>query len=140
MHTMTELPPITLSSFDVARLESLLDSPALRQLPAAQALADELDRATVLPPEGMPHDVVTMNSIVSCRDRRSGELHRLTLVFPRDADVAKQRISVLAPVGAALLGLRIGQDIDWPAPDGRTLELQVEAIHYQPEAAGDLHR
>jgi regulator of nucleoside diphosphate kinase len=61
-------------------------------------------------------------------------------VYPKDADADAGKISVLAPVGSALLGLRVGQSIDWPGNDGRTLKLKVTAIHYQPEAAGDLHR
>lgn len=140
MQATTKLPPITVSSRDLARLEQMLDSPALRQLPAAIALGAELERATVLPPERMPADVVTMNSTVHCIDELSGEHHRITLSFPRDADVASQRVSVLAPVGSALLGLSVGSVIDWQAPGGRALRVRVTDLSYQPEAAGDLHR
>ncbi len=135
-----QLPPITLSSRDLARLEALLDSPALQRHPAAQALAAELARAHVVAPESMPADVVTMNSLVECIDETSGERRSLTLVYPQDADATCHRVSVLAPVGSALLGLRIGDAIDWPAPSGTTLRLRVAAIGYQPEAAGDFHR
>jgi regulator of nucleoside diphosphate kinase len=134
------LPPITVSSRDLARLEQLLDSPGLRHVPAALALGEELERATVLPPERMPADVVTMNSTVHCIDELSGEHHQLTLSYPRDADVASHRVSVLAPVGSALLGLSVGSVIDWQAPGGRALRVRVTAIRYQPEAAGDLNR
>ena len=134
------LPPITVSSRDLARLEQLLDSPGLRHVPAAIALGQELERANVLAPEKMPADVVTMNSTVSCVDELSGEQHRFTLAYPAEADVAKHRVSVLAPVGSALLGLSIGSVIDWQAPGGRALRVRVTAISYQPEAAGDLHR
>ena len=137
---MTSLPPITVSSLDLARLEAMLESPAHRGLPAAEALADELGRATVLPPARMPPDVVTMNSTVDCVDEASGETHALTLVYPREADAATGRVSVLAPVGSALLGLSVGQSIDWPGPGGRPLRLRVTGIRYQPEAAGDLDR
>lgn len=135
-----ELPPITLSSRDLARLEALLDSPALQRHPAAQALAAELARAHVVAPEQMPADVVTMNSRIDFIDETSGGRRSLTLVYPQDADAAHHRVSVLAPVGSALLGLRIGDAIDWPAPSGTTLRLRVAAIGYQPEAAGDFHR
>lgn len=135
-----QLPPITLSSRDLARLEALLDSPALQRHPATQALAAELARAQVVAPESMPADVVTMNSRVECIDETGGERRSLTLVYPQDADAARHRVSVLAPVGSALLGLRIGDAIDWPAPSGVTLRLRVAAIGYQPEAAGDFHR
>jgi regulator of nucleoside diphosphate kinase len=132
-------PALIISSTDFNRLEALLDSPALRRLPAATALMEELNRAEVLPPQQVPADVVTMNSTVDCIDESSGERHCLTLVYPNDADVEKHRISVLAPVGSALLGLSIGQSIDWQAPGGRTLRLRVTGIEYQPEASGDFN-
>ncbi|KRG71249.1 nucleoside diphosphate kinase regulator [Pseudoxanthomonas dokdonensis] len=131
---------MTVSSRDLARLDALLDSPALRRHPAALALMDELNRARVLPPEQMPQDVVTMQSTIECRDLHSGQTHALTLVYPHQADVEKGHVSVLAPVGTALLGLAIGQRIDWLAPGGRQLRLQVAGIRYQPESQGDLHR
>lgn len=134
---MATAPTITLSSRDLDRLEQLLDSPAMATHPAAIALAAELGRANVVEPENMPADVVTMNSRVTCIDDVGGETHRLTLVYPRDADVDRHRVSVLAPVGTALLGLSVGQSIDWNAPGGRSLRLRVTAIDYQPEAAGD---
>ena len=134
------LPSITVSRFDLVRLEALLESPALRLHPAAQALGEELGRARVVEAEAMPADVVTMNSTVTCVDEVSGESHTLTLVFPRDADVAAHKVSVLAPVGAALLGLSVGQRIDWQGPHGKLLRVRVERVHYQPEAAGDRHR
>lgn len=140
MQANTNLPPITVSSRDLARLEQLLDSPGLRHVPAALALGVELERATVLPPERMPTDVVTMNSTVHCVDELSGEHHHLTLSYPNEADVAHHRVSVLAPVGSALLGLSVGSVIDWQAPGGRELRVRVTSISYQPEAAGNAHR
>jgi len=135
------LPPsIVVSSRDLARLEALLESPALSRHPAAIALSAELGRAQVLPPEQMPPGVVTMHSRVDCIDERHDEPHTLTLVYPHEADVERSRVSVLAPVGSALLGLSVGQTIDWQAPGGRPLRLRVRAVHYQPEAAGDFHR
>lgn len=140
MQANIHLPPITVSSRDLARLEQLLDSPGLRHVPAALALGEELERATVLAPEHMPADVVTMNSTVHCVDELSGETHHVTLSYPNEADVARQRVSVLAPVGSALLGLAVGSVIDWRAPGGRELRVRVTAISHQPEAAGDWHR
>ena len=133
-------PPLIVSSRDLARLEALLDSPVLSRHPAAIALMDELNRAEVRAPEDIPSDVVTMHSRVECEDIASGEEHVLTLVYPNEADVERHRVSVLAPVGSALLGLSIGQSIDWSAPDGRKLRLRVTSIHYQPEASGNLNR
>ena len=135
------LPPsLIVSSRDLARLEALLDSPVLSRHPAALALMDELNRAEILPPEQIPADVVTMHSRVECEDFASGEDHVLTLVYPNEADVERGRVSVLAPVGSALLGLSVGQTIDWQAPGGRSLKLRVKSVRYQPEAAGDFHR
>ena len=137
---MATAPPITVSRLDLARLERLLEDPALAALPGASALEHELERAEVVEPDGMPADVVTMNSRVRCVDELGGEIHHLTLVYPRDADVDQHKVSVFAPVGAALLGLSVGQSIDWDAPGGRPLRLRVTGIDYQPEAAGDLGR
>lgn len=135
------LPPsITVSSRDLARLEAMLESPALRRHPAAIALSEELGRARVLAPEAMPADVVTMHSRVECEDELHGDRHALTLVYPNEADAARQHVSVLAPVGSALLGLALGQCIDWETAQGLKLRLRVTAIDYQPEAAGDFHR
>lgn len=141
MTSQSGLPPsIVVSTRDMARLEALLDSPALSRHPAAVALAQELERAQVLPPEEIPEGIVTMHSRVDCEDELHNEKHSLTLVYPHEADFDKGRVSVLAPVGSALLGLSVGQTIDWTAPGGRKLRLRVTAVHYQPEAAGDFHR
>jgi len=121
-------PPIILAQRDAARLEALLESPALRNTPAASVLLDELTRAEVVPDEQVPADVVRMNSVVECEDEHGGERHVLTLVYPQDADVSAGRVSVLAPVGSALLGLGVGQSIDWDAPGGRKLRLRVKAV------------
>jgi regulator of nucleoside diphosphate kinase len=132
-------PSIVLTSNDVQRLEAMLDSPQYRGHPGAAPLHAELERAHVVQPDELPHDVISMNSTAECVDETSGRAHSLTLVYPRAADAAQGRVSVLAPVGAALLGMKVGQSIDWPAPSG-TLRLRVTAVRYQPEAAGDYHR
>ena len=134
---MSNLPPITVSSRDLARLEAMLEAPALRQLPAAQALGEELARANVVEPSELPADVVGMHSVVTCLDGNSGESHLLTLVYPHEADADAGKVSVLAPVGSALLGLSVGQHIDWALPGGRTLRLEVTSVRRQPEAAGN---
>ncbi|QDI04508.1 nucleoside diphosphate kinase regulator [Xanthomonas cerealis pv. cerealis] len=130
------LPPsLIVSSHDLARLEALLESPALKQHPAALALGEELGRATVVPPEQIPAGIVAMHSRVECEDEMHGERHQLTLVYPHEADAAQGRISVLAPVGSALLGLAVGQSIDWQAPGGRALRLRVLAVQAADAAA-----
>jgi len=131
---------ITVSSLDLARLESLLDSASARDAEGATALRRELARARVVEPADMPDDVVSMNSTVRVVDAADGSERELTLAYPRDADGTRGRVSVLAPVGSAMLGLRVGQSIEWPLPGGRTAHLRIAGIRYQPEASGDLHR
>lgn len=138
-HSTARAPSLVLNARDVARLERLLETPALAALPVAAELLGEIARADIVAPEAVPANVVTMNSTVLCREESSGREHRLTLVYPADADAASRKVSVLAPVGAALLGLSVGQCMDWPVPDGM-LSLRVLDIPYQPEAAGDWHR
>lgn len=128
------LPPsLLVSEEDAARLDALLENPVWRREPAAQALQEELLRARILPAARMPDDVVRMHSRVDCVDA-DGKRRTVTLVYPHEADAATGRVSVLAPVGSALLGLSVGQRIDWPRPDGGTLSLEVAAVH--PRDAG----
>lgn len=135
----TAAPPLVISSSDMQRLESMLEAAQYRGNPGADALRAELERASVVPAGELPHDVVSMNSTADCVDEASGRTHSLTLVYPREADAAQGRISVMAPVGAALLGMKVGQRIDWPAPGG-LLHLRVTAVHYQPEASTTVER
>ena len=131
-------PSIVLSRTDVERIEALLDRLPPAQAQAHAALQAELERAEVREPAAMPTDVVTMNSVVSFEDER-GERLTLTLVYPAAAG-APGTVSILAPVGSALLGLTRGQQIDWPMPDGQLRRLRVVEVTYQPETAGVPHR
>jgi regulator of nucleoside diphosphate kinase len=119
---------------DVRRLETLLDQDGEHADGVRERLEHEIARADVREPSAIPADVVTMNSVVACRDGDNGEARELRLVYPRDADASRGHISVLAPVGAALLGLSVGQSIDWPLPGGRVTRLTVSAIVSQPDA------
>jgi regulator of nucleoside diphosphate kinase len=110
------------------------DIRALRQLDC-DALQQELDRAEVLPGSDVPADVVTLDVPVRYRDETAGESRVVTLVYPHEADVARGRISVVAPVGAALLGLSAGQSIDWEFPGGALRRLRVLEV-LRGEAAG----
>lgn len=132
---MSGLPRIILSRFDHKRLELLLDK--MGERPDLDALRAELDRAEIVDPEAVPPNVVTMNSTVCFKDMESGKETEVTLVFPGTAEIASYRVSVFAPIGSALLGVAIGDTIDWPLPNGRTRRLRVMSIKYQPEAAGD---
>jgi regulator of nucleoside diphosphate kinase len=135
---MSSTPAITITRLDLQRLERLLDS--LEGFgPSAEALERELARAQVVGHDEVPAGVVTMNSRVHCREEGSGKDWHLTLVFPEDAG-ADGSVSILAPVGCALLGLSVGQHIDWPGPAGKPLKLTLLEVEYQPEAAGAYQR
>ncbi|GFM66214.1 nucleoside diphosphate kinase regulator [Pseudomonas lijiangensis] len=133
---MNTAPSIILTRLDVQRLERLIDSQT-QSSPGIEALQAELDRAEqIVGHNEVPAGLVTMNSRVHCREEGSGKDYHLKLVYPQDAG-AEGTVSVLAPVGSALLGLQVGQHIDWPAPGGKTLKLTLLAVEYQPEAAGE---
>ncbi|ADO49424.1 nucleoside diphosphate kinase regulator [[Enterobacter] lignolyticus] len=133
-------PAIIINEFDAERIDRLLEQPAWASSPVADALNDELDRAQMCAPESMPHDVVSMNSKVRFRDLTTGEERVRTLVFPTQMTDSSTQLSVLAPVGAALLGLRVGSTIHWELPNGTATHLEVLELLYQPEAAGEFHR
>lgn len=131
---------VVVTAADLERLRRLIQvSQGTRDRDAAEALADELDRAEVVPAERIAGDVVTMNSRIVFQDEGAGERREVSLVYPEDGDPALGRISVFAPVGTALLGLSVGQTIDWPLPQGRLKRYRVVKVIYQPEAAGHLH-
>lgn len=132
---MSYPPRIVLSRFDQERLEKLLTKVGAR--PDLDALRAEIDRAEVVEPEAIPPNRVTMNSRVRFVDEESKDEREIALVFPGHANVEENRISVLAPVGSALLGLSVGDTIEWPLPNARSRRLRVVAVTYQPEAAGD---
>lgn len=135
---------IFITQFDKERIEELIAVRENRREGARdrndlQELHEELQRAEVVAPESVPPNVVTMNSKILLRDLDSGEDETYSLVFPADADIDNGAISVLAPIGTALLGYRVGDTIKWPVPSG-VRALRIEKILYQPEAAGDLNR
>jgi len=132
-------PKIIISTLDAERLEALLESLPDGAFPGRAALEAELLRAEVVPPSEVPPTTVTMNSTVRFRVGPD-ETFQLTLVYPRDANGSADRISVLAPVGSALLGLSQGDGMEWPKPGGGTVRVVIEEVTYQPERAGELHR
>lgn len=101
-----------------------------------EKLRGELDRAQIVLPQEIPSDVITMNSKVVLLDMDSGEKETYTLVYPEHANPAEGKISILAPVGTAMLGYRVGDVFEWEVPAGKR-RLKIEKILYQPEAAGD---
>ena len=133
---------IYVTTFDMDRLRDLIESHqgARRvHLETIKVLERELDRAIVLEPEEVPADVVTMNSQVTVEDLATGEEAVYTLVFPSSADFEKKRVSILSPLGTALLGYRVGDEILWTVPAGER-HWRIKAVLYQPEAAGDHQR
>ncbi|KAA3629765.1 MAG: nucleoside diphosphate kinase regulator [Proteobacteria bacterium] len=136
---MNTRPGIILTSQDLNRLETLLDALPTDAFPGKVELRAELDRAEVVEPQDIPPDVVTMNSRVRFA-LESGEEFSLTLVYPKDMDGSADRISIIAPVGSALLGLSAGEHIEWPRPGGGILKVRLVEVVYQPERAGDFHR
>jgi len=133
-------PTIIINELDAERIDRLLEQPAFASLPVAAALNDELDRAQMCAPQDMPADVVTMNSQVKFRDLATGEVRTRTLVYPANMTDSGTQLSVLAPVGAALIGLRIGDTIHWELPGGIATHLEVLELIWQPEAAGEYLR
>lgn len=129
---------IYITKFDLTRLKELLEvgiSFKERDRDYLESLQNELDRAHVVEPTAIPNNVVTMNSRVRLRDMETGEEQDYTLVFPSDADIEKNQISILAPIGTAILGYRAGDTVDWQVPAGRR-KVRIMDILYQPEAAG----
>ena len=104
--------------------------------PFEAELENELVRAVVVPRDQIPKDVVTMNSRVIFENETTGKQLDIKLVYPREADIDAGKISVVVPVGTALLGLRVGQSIDWALPSGESHRYRVVGVPYQPEAAG----
>ncbi|MEP6809253.1 MAG: nucleoside diphosphate kinase regulator [Chthoniobacterales bacterium] len=134
--------PIHITSQDKQRLDDLLaevDASNSRSRGDLLALTQELERAVVVDPHGVPNDVITMNSRAEMVDLESGEIVTFTLVFPPDANIDEGRISVLAPIGAGMLGYRVGDEFEWKVPQG-VRRMKVTRVHYQPEAAGDFDR
>jgi len=133
-------PKVIISSIDADRLERLLAALPSDAFAGKAELEAELDRADVVDPHDIPPTVVTMNSTVKFKVESSNEEFCMTLVYPKDVDASGGTISVLAPVGSALLGLSQGDEIEWPRPGGGTLRVRIEEVIYQPERAGEYHR
>jgi regulator of nucleoside diphosphate kinase len=125
---------------DYGRLRQLFGSAQQRMTHAGElmSLQQELASGQIVPPRRVPKKIVTMNSRVRVRDLRTDESATYTLVYPHEADIEQNKLSVLAPLGRALLGAQMGDTVSFDAPAGRR-RLLVEKILYQPEAAGDFH-
>jgi regulator of nucleoside diphosphate kinase len=130
---------IYISAHDAERLRDLVSQySAGRDATTAELLEAELDRATVVERERIPRDVVTIGSRVTFEEERSGHVREVVLAYPSDADASAGRISVLAPVGAALLGLRVDDVIEWPLPGGRTARIRIRSVEPAPPATAEV--
>lgn len=133
-------PKIILSSLDLERIEALLNATPENAFPGRAALEAEIARAEIVEPQAVPPTVVTMNSVVRFGVTGSDEEFCLKLVYPKNVDDSGGTISVLAPVGSALLGLSQGDEIEWPKPGGGVLRVRIIEVTYQPEREGEYHR
>jgi regulator of nucleoside diphosphate kinase len=132
---------IHITEYDNKRLRELIAEAKHSDYRGSEYLKNletELDRGKVVNPQEVPSDVITMNSKVCLVDLDTGEEMIYTLVFPDDADITQDKISVLAPIGTAMLGYRVGDIFEWEIPAG-LCRMQVKKILYQPEASGDYH-
>jgi regulator of nucleoside diphosphate kinase len=128
--------PIIMTWPDHSRLSKIMEEHRIlnprgdRQ--AFEKLEHELARAQLVTKQDIPADIVTMNSLVQVFDLELGDEYSFTLSWPHEANISENRINVLAPLGMALLGSRVGQEIEWPLPDGNC-RLRVDEILFQPE-------
>lgn len=136
----TRKSSIQITAFDLQRLKKLVEEETQhetkRGIDYFSKLQAEVDRAQVVEPQAVSSEVVTMNSTVVLFDLDSGEQETYTLVFPENADAVRGKISILAPIGTAMLGYKVGDVFEWEVPAG-IRRLRVDQILYQPEAAGN---
>lgn len=128
-------PPIILIESEADALYGLASARAKSSL-AAELLLEELARADTCDSASIPSDVVTMGSKVEFLDEETGEQHQVELVFPKDADMAANRVSVLTPIGAGLIGLSRGSTIDWPNRQGALRRLRIVDVVQPARDAG----
>ena len=132
---------IQVTTFDMNRLFAMIEQlrrSGFREMNNLEKLEEELARCDEVAPSEVDADVVTMHSRVRLQDESSGQELECNLVFPEEADASANKISIVAPLGTAILGYRVGDTVIWPMPHGERRYKIVE-IAYQPEAAGDFH-
>jgi regulator of nucleoside diphosphate kinase len=121
---------LILTQADFQKLTSLIESSNSQ---AAELLEEELGRAQIVADDSLPGDAVSMNSKVCFQDLESGKETVVTLVYPHEANIEENKISILAPVGSALIGLQVGQVIQWPVPNGKVKRLKVVSVAAGPK-------
>ncbi|NYS62628.1 nucleoside diphosphate kinase regulator [Vreelandella salicampi] len=133
-------PPILINRLDAERLQRLIDDASKKDQAVAELLEIELSRGEVVDPEDIPDNVVSMNSQIQFTDLTRGRQMIRTLVYPHALNSVDDAISVMAPIGAGLIGLKVGDKIDWPVPNHNEVCLRVDAIFWQPEQEKQFHR
>ena len=126
------LPPITLIDTEAAALSDLAMAWLDKSTLGAKLLLQELDRAEIFEKSSLPPHIATMMSRVTFLDEGTGQKHEVQLVYPKDADSALHRISVLTPIGAALIGMPRGVSIDWPNRSGEFRRLRILDVVQPP--------
>ncbi len=121
-------PKVVINADDLAHLEGLADGMLRRHPVLADRLFDEIGRARIVVPKKMPTNVVSMGSTVTYRDEATGYDKTVTLVYPEDADIAQLRVSVMTPIGVALLGLAEGASFYWDTRDNQRRVLTILAV------------
>lgn len=134
MNQNTQRPPITLSRADFERLDNLVTVAEHNQPDVAAYLGDELDRAKIADADALPETLIVMGADVEFRDEATGEVHHKRLVYPDQVKGDEARMSILTPVGAALIGLSEGQSIDWQTRSGEERRLTVLKVVAHPAA------
>ncbi len=129
-------PSIVITKRDADRLDLLLESLSGQAFPGKSHLQAELARASIVDSKDVPPNVVTMNSTVAFRTGEGREFS-LKLVYPKDSDGSPEKLSILAPIGSAVLGLKEGDSISWPVHGGASVEVQVIRVTEQPERDGN---
>lgn len=127
---------ILITEKDLLRIKNIL---SFQKSDDFENLELELDRAKIISDNQVPPDLVTMNSKVRFLNVQDNKEMIVTIVYPSEANFAEGKISVLASLGSALIGLREGQEINWMFPDGKTKTLRILEVMYQPEANGHWH-
>lgn len=127
---------ILITEKDLLRIKHIL---SFQKSEYFENLELELDRAKIISDDQVPPDLVTMNSKVKFLNVQDNKEMIISVVYPSDSDFSEAKISVLASLGSALIGLRVGQEINWMFPDGKTKTLKILDVIYQPEASGHWH-
>jgi regulator of nucleoside diphosphate kinase len=137
---MSYRPPILINRLDAERLQRLIDDASEKDQAVAELLEIELARGEVIDPEDIPDNVVSMNSQIQFTDLTRGRQMVRTLVYSHAINSVEDAISIMAPIGAGLIGLKVGDMIDWPIPNHGDVRLRIDAIFWQPEREKQFHR